>query len=299
MRKLFITTLLFSLQIFSVPSLSEQDRSQHVVYWVGAVSQGRIGFETELINLLLQSTEEKYGPYTLELSYDNMTPMRAHAKLKHGHDLDLHTAPVLDWTAAEDSALMVQPNILQNLLGYRRLIVRSGEDRINADNFVSLAKTLRVGQGAGWPDAEVYTHNNLPVTIGPNYENLFPMLTRNRFDYLPLGISESDQALINRKASGLFKQVDNLVLSYPMPVYIMVSKARPKLFERFQYGMDQAIANGSYKQLFDLYFAHVVNALNTPATTVIQLDSPWDEKIQVRTTLLNQAKQLKLAKPKQ
>ncbi len=258
------------------PSVNQSQDIPHYVYWQGAASEARKPYEAELITLLMKVSEEKYGAATLEVSQRLMSTPRAIKILREGKDMQVMTAPFM-FSFIEDEALIVLPHmILNNLLGYRQLIVRKQDlSAFSAIDDVKEFWKRAAGQGSGWGDVTVYNFNDIRVVEAPTFEGLFPMLQYKRFDYLPLGISEARQTyeVENLKASG-FSLVENLIIFYPWPVQIMVSRSHSTLAERLDYGMQVAKKSGEYEALFNKHFHQVITEFNRAEVKIIKLKTP-------------------------
>lgn len=266
-----------------------------VIYWQGAASEARKPYEAELIQLLFRLSEEKYGRVSLKTSVRVMSTERAIKKLRTG-EIHLITAPFMFGHIDEDAVIVLPYMIIKNLLGYRQLIVRKGD----VDKFDSMPdragfNSLIAGQGAGWGDVQVYEFNGLKVTQASKFDALFPMLQFERFDYLPLGLGEAGETFKSEKLHlrGL-DMVDKLIVFYPWPVNIMVSRSYPKIAERLDYGMQKALANGEYDALFDKYFKSTIEHFNGDDVKIIHLKTPnLNSTMDLPPILLDKASVLK------
>ena len=251
----------------------------------GGLSDGRMPYEEALLKLLMQTSFQKFGPAHLEFSDDRMSSRRALKEIKRGVDLHFQTGASAVEDPNDDYAFILRTPIMNNLLGYRQLIVR--RDRLHEFQSIDSWQLLTAqiaGQASQWPDTEVLNANNVPVVTGLNYNRLFPMLKRERFDYLPLGISEISGSLDAQKSENNWSSdipaaddlviVDNIVLYYPWPMYLFVGRNSPKLAERFEYSFDQIKKNGKYIGLINRYFAEELQRVNKQSTKVFILHNP-------------------------
>lgn len=245
-------------------------------YWYGNGSVARRKYETELIALAFNLSEEKFGKASFEVSDLDMSLRRMMKNMKEGKHIHFMASPYLN-KYIDEQAVIVLPHLLfNNLLGYRQLIVRQQD----FETFTSIDSRDEfqhkiVGQVVGWGDIEVFKHNEINVLEAPRFSALFTMLEYNRFDYISLGISESKKTF---ETEGLanhdFKLLSNLVVFYPWPVHIMVSAKYPELAERLNYGMSKAIDNGSYLEHFNKYYATLLQEFNRPEVKLIKLETP-------------------------
>lgn len=274
--------------------------AERIVYWQGAASDARKPYEAELIKLLIRLSEPKFGAVTLTVSQRPMTTERALSIIHEGRNMHVLTAPHYFGEQHADAVNVLPYNVMDNLLGYRQLIVRQADlAKIKSISTFEQFKPLVAGQGSGWADIEVYHANALRVTQANNFDVLFPMLKAERFDYLALGLGEASSTY-NRKHlddQGLV-MVDGLLIFYPWPVHIMVSQAHPQLTQRFEYGMQQALSNGEFQALFDKHFAEIIRQYNRDDVNIIVLNTPGLEASgHTAPTLLPKAKILQAAEP--
>ena len=123
-----------------------------------------------------------------------------------------------------------------------------------------------------WSDFGIFKSNGLKVVSSTNYDALFEMLKHGRFDYFSRGVNEvwselaqhSDQLVI----------ADNVMLFYPHPVYFFVGKHRPELAALVEKGLKIATQDGSYKALFQSYYADTIKKANLNSRTMILLKNP-------------------------
>lgn len=259
-----------------MPVMSEENK-QSFIYWRGAMTEGRKPYETELIRLLVKVSEDKYGPAEVEVSEQPMSGTRGRFQLKSGRGVDIITAPLLYDYEPGDTSIVLEHNILRNLLGYRRLIIRA-EDSKKFDALASFEQLNQysLGQGRSWRDARVYTHADMPMINSPSLQNLFPMLKRKRFDYIPVGAGEVEAGLKAYTPQGShFMAADNIVIYYSWPVRIFVGELNPKLAERLDYGWKLAQESGEIDALYDRYFSDLINGMNTPETRLLILENPY------------------------
>lgn len=243
--------------------------------WQGAMSEARRPYERELMELLLTLSEEKYGPAKLVVSEQVMTEKRALQKVRDGASFQIYMAPTISSEEEQSGFIELPHGILKNLLGYRRLIIRK-EDRQSFEEIESVSEFRKkvAGQGAFWADNKILRDAGIQVLEGDRFESLFPMLQMQRFDYLPLGISEAADSLQFGRAEkyGLVL-AENLVLYYPLPLRVKVSIAYPQLAERLAYGMEIALSNGDFDSLFNCHHVEVFSELDVRQTKLIVLPS--------------------------
>lgn len=237
-----------------------------------------------VLRLALDETRLKYGDYRLVPMADNVPQSRAIQLLSQGRGLDVL------WTmttkAREQELLPIRIPLLKGLMGYRIFLIRADDQPwFHSIHTLDQLRELRAGQGHDWPDTGILQANGLPVTTSDNYEGLFKMLEQGRIDYLPRAINEPWEELAAHPHMNLAVE-DSLMLYYPTANYFFVNRDNQQLAKRLREGLQQAIADGSFNELFHNYpvnkraFAHAgllsrrILRLNNP---MLPEDTPLDQ----------------------
>ncbi len=293
--------VLFILVILTLPinSHSSQENTQlskTYVYWQGEASEARKPFESELMKLIFQLSEEKYGQANLKISQEKITSKRSIQMMKDGHRLHIQNAPYLLPAIDKDSVIVLPMPILNNLLGYRHLIIRNSDksEFSSINTYFNFSQKI-AGQGRGWADNKVYLNNGIKVMEAPNFMGMFPMLVHKRFDYIPLGVSEASETLKLQALQDYNLTIaEDLIVFYPWPIHILVSIKHPDLASRIQYGFNKAQEAGQYDKLFIEHFGQVLQELRKTSQTVILLKSPnLPENMPTEATLIHNPNYLK------
>lgn len=252
---LFFTALFFtasSLSALATPSHTAQDNSQPlqiVTQPLEVTAQAHEVYFYRLLELALQKTSANYGPYELRQITKHLSHKRYLAEVTRDHGII-----DLTWTMTsaerETDMLPIKISLLRGMNSYRVFLVRK-EDLPKFAQITTLEqlKAYSAGSGSDWPDTPILKSNGLPVVTSAHYELLFTMLARKRFDYFPRGVYEvwNEQ---EAHASKGFVIEPNLMFHYPAPIYFFVNKNKPELAQRIKEGLEIAIADGSFEQLF-------------------------------------------------
>ena len=135
-------------------------------------------------------------------------------------------------------------------------------------------KKLTIGQGIGWGDVSVYQAAGMKVTTAP-YEDLFRMVTNDRFDLFPRGVSEAFRERDARR-----DQVPNLaveqaiLLYYPWPYYFFCNRKDTALAARIERGLKRMRADGSFNRIFWKYNRAAIEQARMSERRVIQIPNP-------------------------
>lgn len=204
-----------------------------------------LNYKGEVLALILEKSKSRYGPYVLEKgNQQTWSQSRSYNALEHG-DLDLIASQTS--MEREKSSLPVRYCLYKGLLGIR--IGMGTAPTVDALNRLSTRQELnqvKLGQVFDWPDYAIQTAAGLQVERLTSIDSSIPRLRSGTFQLLPLGIVEVEP--IARKYD--LKTISGWAIAYPTAYYFFVSKKRPELAKRLEYGFEQAIRDRSFDRLF-------------------------------------------------
>lgn len=181
-------------------------------------------------------------------------------------------------TNAERESQMtpIRIDILRGIVGFRIFVIRSGDQQRFAKlDAQAMRQQLNFGLNSQWADVPVMRANGFTVETSTSYENLFGMLVARRFDAFPRGLNEAARELEERKASYPQLVVEQTkALYFPFPIYFWVRKDNQGLARRIEQGLTLALADGSFRKLFETYHAKEIAALAREKRLVIRLNNP-------------------------
>ncbi len=233
----------------------------------------RNSYFEDLLRLALDKSREEFGDYRLEPVPLRVPQGRILRLLSAGEEVDvLWTMTTRD---REQHLRPVRIPLAKGMAGYRLLVVREHD----SDSFASVRSIEDLadriaGQAADWPDTDILRHNELPVTTS-GYFSLFTMLHRERIDYIPRALNEPWVEVAQRPTLDL--QVEpTLLLYYPTASYFFVRKQNKALAERLEQGLENAIADGSFDELFLRHPSHrlVFEQAQLSRRRLLILDNP-------------------------
>ncbi|WAJ71764.1 hypothetical protein [Catenovulum adriaticum] len=101
------------------------------------------------------------------------------------------------------------------------------------------------------------------------------MLEGGRFDYFPRAVHEPCSEVVSRKELGLTIE-EELMLIYPLPLYLFVSKDNKALALEITRLFEDAIADGSFDTFFFNYplIKDVMNKTHIDKRKVFKIDNP-------------------------
>ena len=181
-------------------------------------------------------------------------------------------------TNAEREAAMrpIKIDILRGIVGFRIFVIRAADqERIARMDERALRRQLTFGLNSQWADLPIMRANGYSVVTSTSYENLFGMLAGGRFDAFPRGLNEAARELEERRQPYPQLAVEqSKALFFPFPIYFWVNKDNSALAQRIERGLKLALADGSFRQLFESYHAAEIARLAKEKRLVIRLDNP-------------------------
>lgn len=228
-----------------------------------------------LLELALEKTVSTHGPYQL-ISYPHqLTNSRFLAELERSGVINLMWA-MTDKTR-EEKLIPIKISLLKELNSYRIFLIRKDDQaRFNKIRTLDDLRTLRAGQGTSWPDTEILRKNRMPLVTSAHYELLFDMLKARRYDYFPRGLYEiwGEYSLHQKHNLAIEK---NLMIHYHAPIYFFTNKENGLLAARIEAGLNMAIADGSFDELFYSYkgFKTGEEEINKQTRTLFELTTSF------------------------
>lgn len=176
----------------------------------------------------------------------------------------------------ESQMLPIKIDILRGMVGFRVFVIRAADQqRIAKMDAQALRQQLTFGLNSQWADVPVMRANGFTVETSTGYENLFGMLAAKRFDAFPRGFNEATLELEERKRNYPQLAVEQTkALFFPFPIYFWVNKNNQALAQRIERGLTLALANGSFRKLFETYHAKEIAALAEQKRQVVRLNNP-------------------------
>lgn len=179
----------------------------------------------------------------------------------------------LMWAATnielEDQLSPVRIPLYKGLLGHRIFIIHP-DSQHRFDKVVSFddLKQFKFGQGRTWADTQILESNGLEVVKVSKYAGLFHMVDGGRFDAFPRGVQEPIGEISKRPELKLEIE-QKIMLVYKMPFYLFTSKANRQLKEDLERGLNLAISDGSFDNVF----------LNDPTVKSVLENIHFDDRL--------------------
>ncbi|WP_341937090.1 transporter substrate-binding domain-containing protein [Marinimicrobium sp. C2-29] len=164
--------------------------------------------------------------------------------------------------------------LYKGLIGWRLLMIRDGDQaRFATLDGLEPLKSLKTVQGHDWPDTNVLLHNGFNVVRSASWEGMFKMLYAGRVDYFPRSALEVWDEV--EAFSELDFSVDqSLALVYPSAYYFFVNRANREVAEAIERGLDRAIEDGSFDELFLSYHGESIRRAKLDQRKILRIDNP-------------------------
>lgn len=185
------------------------------------------------------------------------------------------------WTATdqekEQEFLPVRIPLYKGMFGYRIFIIhKNSQHKFSNINTLDDLKQVSLGQGRSWADTKILEANGLKVVKVSKFPSLLYMLDGERYDAFPRGIHEPWGEIESHPQLQLAVE-QQLMLVYRMPFYLFVNKNNRALAQRLESGLNKAIADGSFDNLFyaEPGVQKVLQFANLKNRKLIELNNPY------------------------
>lgn len=235
----------------------------------------RKDYPIRLMREILDRTTKEFGPYTLRYSDVPIEHRpRLLREMEEGRLVNVTIQPTLpSW---EKQLLVIRLPVDKGLPSYRVFLInQDSAPAFAAVTNLDQLRTLRLGVDRNWATHALYEANRLNIVTGSTYDGLFAMLVARRFDYFPRAIYEAipEQAARRDRFPGIVVE-SSLALYVPLPRYVFVSPARPRLAERIETGFERMIRDGSFDRMFMEYHADMIRQADFCKRRILRMDNP-------------------------
>lgn len=265
MRTLWICSLLVSLgwsgTLGAAPIVVHYPRAESL-----DDERGEYGYA--LLQLALAKAGNKYR---VELSQTSMQQNRALVELQtDGGRVDI--VGTMTSIEREQALLPVRIPMSRGLIGWRLGLLRADRKELlrGVRNLADL-RPFATGQGHDWPDLRILRHSGLVVYPVAVYSSLFGMLNAGRYDWAPRSLNEIWGEARRHPELAVDQHI---LLHYPTADYFFVNRNNPALAENIRQGLELALADGSFEQLFYLHYGPGIRRANLEQRVLIELPNP-------------------------
>ena len=130
-------------------------------------------------------------------------------------------------------------------------------------------------QGSDWPDTKIMQANGFDVLTASDHGALFGMLGSAQGDFFPRSIVEIWDEFETKNTANNLEIESRLGLRYPAAMYYFVNKKSVPLANLIQSGLEKAIANGKFNELFLEVHQPYIEASDLKNRTFYQLKNSY------------------------
>lgn len=211
------------------------------------------------------------GRYRVEISPTRMQQNRALVELQSGSGR-IDIVGTMTSAEREQALLPVRIPMTRGLIGWRIGLVRADHrDLLRDVRTVDDLKRYTAAQGHDWPDLRILRHSGLKVHPVAVYSGLFGMLNAGRIDWAPRSANEIWAEAARHPELAIDPHI---VIHYPTADYFFVNRNNPALAEAVRTGLEAALADGSFEQLFYLHYGRLLRNARFEQRLVIHLPNP-------------------------
>lgn len=234
----------------------------------------KYAYRLELTELILQRTNARYGELSITpSSAADPTQGRCLIMLRDGQ-VDLAFMPPTEQRLHDFAVIPF--DLHAGMLGYRLLLIhRDDAARFAQINNLEQLQQMTGGFGSQWSDFVIFARNHLPVVGMANPDSLLAMLNKHRFDYFHRGLHEA-QAELQAHATEFPELIiePHLALVYDLRGYFTFNQHNQQLRQRFEDGLAQIRADGSWQALFLRHYGKIAEQAQLQKRTFIALSYP-------------------------
>ena len=234
----------------------------------------RLDYSEMVLDAAMKRTVPKYGPYRVEIKIARMNREDLLAKVLKGDEVNVSVVATQPSWEIQLLPIYVPPDM--GLSNYRiALTTTEGQKRIDAVRNLDQFRDLKVGVGAAWSSRRVMEIAGFEVVRADNFDALLELLLNGKVDYFPRGLNEVFVEFDDRQATSPGLQVEkNMVLNFPLPGYVFVSPAHPRLHKRLSEGLESMVRDGTLLKMFLQYHAEMLKRADLCSRRVFRIDNP-------------------------
>lgn len=235
----------------------------------------RTKYTHEILNKALNLSSEKYGLFKLNKVAISMSNDVTFYELSRGKIINVAMSGA---TPDKDHlATPIRIPIRRGILNYRLLIINKKNLKLfEKINSLAQLKPYSVGIHSNSVTSDVMKVLGFSVVDTVSYDGMFKQLSQDKFDYIPRGLHEAyDEIELRKETINNLIVEPNLALYSPLPYYIYVSPAYPKLAERIEYGLEKMIEQGLIAKIFERYYGEDIKRSKLSERTIINIGNPF------------------------
>ena len=179
-------------------------------------------------------------------------------------------------TQREKDLLPIRIPIAKGLIGMRVFVINE-EKKDKFAQVKSKGDLLKLTplQGEEWPDTKILQANGFNVFTVPEFKQAYALLLQGKGDFFPRSVIEITAEMETAGRGSVLQVEPDMALYYPTAMYYFVSKSNPTLARLIETGLERAIADGSFDDLFLSTHKTLLESLNMDSRRIYTLENPF------------------------
>lgn len=225
----------------------------------------------DFVELAIQKAADKYPSYALKRAGE-INKISAFKALTQVNQLDIIVA-ALD-AEAEKNSLPIYIPVDRGLLGFRTCLISPETqliyNKIKTVNDLVIQKLI-FGVDQNWTDKKIMLRNKLPLLDAPNYQDLMKLLRQHKVKCVSRSVMDMEASIT---AFPEFSPEKQIAFIYPFGKIIYVNQHKKAVYKMLKYGLEKAVKDGSFYQLFNQHFAKELEKQNFYYRKILLLKNP-------------------------
>ncbi|MDY6976000.1 MAG: amino acid ABC transporter substrate-binding protein [Pseudomonadota bacterium] len=245
----------------------------HTVLRLPNVHPGRdsiYAYAKLLLTEALRITQPQYGSFELIISNQETAQERQLRSLEHNM-LDVTWS--VTSTERERQFLPIRIPIMAGLFGKRALFVKDGDIRLKEVKKLADLHQFRAVLGYDWPDTKIFRANDIPV-LETTYRASFRIVSEGFADMFPRSVMEINEEFADKTLSKGLTIDDNLIISYPSPIFFFVGSDNQALAGRIAEGLLMLFETGKFQELLLAHKNFKEGMTLVDGRTIIEIENP-------------------------
>ncbi|WP_412972847.1 amino acid ABC transporter substrate-binding protein [Glaciecola sp. MF2-115] len=243
-----------------------------VVTYPGPLYEGdqSHAYQEALLKLALEKTGVRYKMVaSTRLKYQS----KALRQLKE--NIEVNVVWSMTDRQREDDLLPIRIPLAKGLIGWRVFLSHKNKPFFSKTmSDLSDLLVYSAVQGIDWPDTKILQANGFNVLGAQNHSEALKLLSRQQADFYPRSVIEVLHELAQEGADPDIKLKQGIALQYKAAMYFFVNKSNITLSRLIEVGLERAIEDGSFDELFYQYHNHIFEQLSLDNITYYELDNP-------------------------
>jgi hypothetical protein len=264
-RYLVFTTLLLIVS-------SSASAATWVVTYPGPLYEGdeRHVYPEALLKLALEKTGVRF-----EMVPSDRLKYQSKALRQLRENIEVNVVWSMTDRQREEDLLPVRIPIAKGLIGWRVLLTHKDKPFFGKTitSFSDLLVYSAV-QGLDWPDTKILQANGFNVLAAQNHAESASLISRQQADFYPRSVIEVLSELNAADADPDLRLKQGVALHYKTAMYFFVNKKNKTLAKLIEVGLERAIADGSFDELFFKHHGETLKQLELENMLHFELDNP-------------------------